>query len=191
MSVLSALIAVLLAYLLGSLVFGVIFSRLRGRDIRDADAPGGSGVYRQYGALAAVTVTLFDLLKGAAAVLLALALEPASVPWAVAAVVAGHNYPLFFRFEGGAGIAPLMGALLVAAPLPLLVAVAVGLLAIVPYRRLWQATLKLNAIPFAAAVAVLVAFALSLKWGGTAPLLAGAGVMALRSLQLLRRGGVA
>lgn len=181
---LAALVAVV-SYLLGSLVTGVLYSRARGADILGRDLPGGSGTYRQFGRNAAILVTAGDILKGALAALLARALAPELTWLATLAVVLGHCYPLFFRFRGGGGIAPLMGALLVAAPLTLLGTLAVGLALIPLYRTGLQGRLKLNAVPFATAVAVPLGLLLSLRYGGLAALLAGGAAMAVRAVQLL------
>ncbi len=176
-----------LAYLLGSVSFGVLYSRLRGADIRLEDAPGGSGVYRQYGAAAGALIVALDLLKGALAVLLALWLAPLWTPLAVAGVVVGHNYPLFFGFDGGAGLAPLIGALLVAVPIALLSAVLAGALFGLLYRAVLQRRLGFNVVPAATAVALPVGLICAARFGGAADLLAGALALAVRAAHLLKK----
>lgn len=183
---LPVLVAVM-SYLLGSLVTGVLYSRARGADIRAHDLPGGSGTFRQFGRNAAVLVTAGDVLKGVLAVLLARALTPELTWLATLAVVLGHCYPVFFRFRGGGGIAPFMGALLVAAPLTLLGMLTLALALIPLYRATLQRRLKLNAVPFATAVAVPVGCWLSLRYGGFPDLLAGGAAMAVRAVHLLAR----
>lgn len=180
------------SYLLGSLVSGVLYSRARGLDIRGRDLPGASGTYRQYGAAAAALVTGGDLLKGVLAALIARQFAPdvggPDLGWlAVLGVVLGHCYPVFFRFRGGAGIMPLIGALLVLAPLTLLVTLGVAALVIPGYRAWGQRRVGLNAVPFAAAVAVPVGLLFAARYGGLPELLAGGAVMAARSVQLLLR----
>lgn len=179
------LLVALASYLLGSLVWGVLYSRARGEDIRDRDLPGGSGTYRQYGLTAALLVAAADVLKGAAAALLARALTPDATWVAVLFVVLGHCYPLFFRFSGGGGIAPLLGALLVTAPLVWAGMLAAGLALIPLYRATLQQRLRLNAVPFATAATVPLGLLLAARFGGLPDLLAGGGVMALRALHLL------
>jgi len=181
------LAAFFVCYLLGSLVAGVLYSRLRGEDIRARDLPGGSGTYRQYGLAAAVGVSLFDILKGAAAALLAGALAPGHAWVGALGVVLGHCYPLFFRFRGGGGVAPLLGALLVAAPLTLAGTLLAALAVIPLYRRTLQPRVGLNAIPAAAAVAVPLGGLLALRYGGLPDLLAGGAAMAVRAADLLAR----
>ncbi|WP_027482813.1 glycerol-3-phosphate acyltransferase, partial [Deinococcus pimensis] len=150
----SAALVLVVAYLLGSVSFGILYSRLRGRDVREVDAPGGSGIYRQYGLGPAVAVSLLDILKGALAVLVARAVDPQLAWLAVGGVVLGHNYPVFFRFDGGGGIAPLLGGLAVSAPVPLLALLAAGLVTMPLYKVTLQRHVKFNVIPAAAVVAV-------------------------------------
>ena len=176
----------LASYLLGSLVGGVLYSRWRGRDIRDRDLPGSSGTFRQYGLGAAAGVMAFDVLRGALAALLARALTPDATWVAMLFVVLGHCYPVFFRFQGGGGIAPLLGALLVAAPLTLAGLLGVGLAAIPLYKATLQRRIGLNAVPVATVIAVPIGLLLATRWGGLADLLAGGAVMALRAAHLLR-----
>lgn len=179
------LVVLVVSYLLGSLVAGVLYSRARGADIRGRDLPGGSGTYRQYGLGAALAVTALDLLKGVLAVLVARALTPEATWPATLGVVLGHCYPLYFRFSGGGGIAPLLGALLVAAPVTLAGMLGAALAVIPLYRAGLQARLRLNAVPFAAAVAVPLGVGLTLRFGGLPDLLAGGAVMLARALHLL------
>lgn len=176
-----------LSYLLGSLVAGVLYSRARGEDIRGRDLPGGSGTYRQYGRAAAVLVSALDIVKGVLAAALARWLAPEWGALAALGVVAGHCYPLYFRFQGGAGVAPLLGALLVLAPLTLAGMLAAALAVIPAYRATLQGRLGLNAVPFAALVAVPLGLVLASRYGGLGALLAAGGVMALRALHLLLR----
>ncbi|MFC3832173.1 MULTISPECIES: glycerol-3-phosphate acyltransferase [Deinococcus] len=175
------------SYLLGSLVAGVLYSRRRGEDIRGRDLPGGSGTYRQYGVGAAVLVTVLDIVKGAVAAGVGLILAPEATWVAMLGVVLGHCYPLYFRFQGGGGIAPLLGALLVAAPLTLAGMVGTGLLLIPLYRATLQSRVNLNAVPFATAVAVPVGLLLATRYGGLSDLLAGGAAMAVRAAHLLVR----
>ena len=107
----------LLAYLSGSLPFGLWITRLIKRvDLRD----GGSGhitttnTIRQAGWLPGALVLVLDVAKGFLPVYLALRLEQPA--WAVAIVaaliVAGHCWPMFAQFRGGMGLAVTGGAFL-------------------------------------------------------------------------------
>lgn len=113
------LICALQAYLLGSLIWGVIISKLKyGKDLRDYGSKnaGMTNMLRVFGKGAAAAVFLCDSLKGVAAVLLAKRLlcgrADALVCGYIAAffVVVGHMFPVFFRFRGGKGSATGIGA---------------------------------------------------------------------------------
>jgi glycerol-3-phosphate acyltransferase PlsY len=108
------------AYLLGSLSFAVIVSRaMRIPDPRQYGSgnPGATNVLRSGRKTAAVLTLLGDALKGWVAVVLATALalrfgQPTDVVLLCAlAVFIGHLYPLFFRFQGGKGVATALGVL--------------------------------------------------------------------------------
>ena len=178
----------LLSYLLGSLVMGVFYSRWRGEDIRGRDLPGGSGTYRQYGKAAGVGVALADMLKGAAAVALAHWLVPEATWLATLGVVLGHCYPVFFGFRGGGGIAPLIGAMLVAAPKTMLGIAALALVLMPLYRLTLQKRVGMNVIPFVSAVVVPFGLWLGWRWGGFDDFLAGSLVMLGRGLHMLAQG---
>jgi len=178
----------LLAYLIGSLQFGVLYSRFRGKDIRLEDAPGGSGIYRRYGFAAALTVSLLDVLKGVLAAYPMLESNPDALPWAIFAVTMGHNYPVFFGFSGGAGIATGLGALAVASPLEVLTLLGLAGVIGVVYKYTLQKRLGLFVIPFASLGALLILLLEHLVWGGLLlELLAFAVPMLIRSLELLLR----
>ena len=185
---LATLALVLLAYLIGSVQFGVLYSRFRGRDIRLEDAPGGSGIYRRYGFAAALTISLLDVLKGVLAAYLMLEANPDALPWAIFAVTMGHNYPLFFGFSGGAGIATGLGALAVVSPLEVFVLLGLaGLIGFV-YKYTLQKRLGMFVVPFASLAALLLLLLEHLIWGGPLlELLAFAVPTLLRSLDLLLR----
>lgn len=185
---LSLAAAFVLSYLLGSLVAGVVYSRRRGDDIRGRDLPGGSGTYRQYGRGAAVLVSALDILKGALAVWLAAEVAPGSGALATFGVVLGHCYPVFFGWRGGGGIAPFLGAMLVVAPWTILATLALALAVIPLYKATAQSRLRLNAIPFAAALALPVGALIAARLGGLGAFLAGSAAMALRAGHLLAEG---
>ena len=109
---------VLLSYALGSFSTGYYLLRLRtGQDIRclGSGTAGSRNVARTLG-LAAASITLAgDAAKGALAVGAAvlLGLESWAVPLVMAAVVAGHIWPVQLGFRGGKGLATVMGAVLV------------------------------------------------------------------------------
>ena len=123
---LSGLLAIVAAYLLGGIPFGVIVVRLiSGQDVRDAGSGniGATNVLRTTGRLAGVLTLLLDAGKGALAVWLADRLTGGNMTWmsfAALAVLLGHAYSLFLRFTGGKAVASFVGAFAYLTPLPLL-----------------------------------------------------------------------
>ena len=112
---------VIAAYLLGSISFAVITSKLFGlADPRTYGSgnPGATNVLRSGKKAAAALTLLGDAAKGWLAVFLAIQLSPGGVPYtmlaaAVAlAVFIGHLFPIFLRFKGGKGVATALGVLL-------------------------------------------------------------------------------
>lgn len=106
----------IIGYLLGSIPFGLLFTRLSGAgDIREvgSGATGATNVLRtgKYGAAAATL--LFDAAKGVAAVLIASHFwgETAAAVAAVGAIL-GHLFPVWLGFKGGKGVATSLGVLL-------------------------------------------------------------------------------
>jgi glycerol-3-phosphate acyltransferase PlsY len=108
---------ILFAYLLGSLSTAIITCKLMGLpDPRTMGSknPGATNVLRT-GNKKAAAVTLFgDFLKGLLPVLLGLALgmEPQTLALIALAAFLGHLYPIFFRFQGGKGVATALGVIL-------------------------------------------------------------------------------
>lgn len=116
------LVAVVVAYLLGSIPFGYIIVRLRtGSDVRSSGSGniGATNVLRTAGLAAGILTLLLDIAKGCAAVLVASHLTGGDALWTSAsavAVILGHGYPVFLRFKGGKAVATTFGAFLVLAP---------------------------------------------------------------------------
>ena len=110
----STLLALAVGYLLGSIPFGFLLTRLAGKgDIRDIGSGniGATNVLRTGSkGLAAATLVL-DAVKGAAAVLIVQRLWPDAVSFAAAGALIGHLYPVWLRFKGGKGVATMLGIL--------------------------------------------------------------------------------
>lgn len=114
------------AYLIGSLSFAVIFSRLMGlADPRSYGSknPGATNVLRSGNKAAAILTLVFDALKGYLPVLLVLRFGPrmglgeATAAFVGLAAFAGHLWPVFFRFRGGKGVATAAGVLMALNPM--------------------------------------------------------------------------
>jgi len=128
------LLAAVIGYLLGAIPTGMVVARVYGNVDLTAHGSGRTGatnVLRTLGRGAAAVAFAGDFLKGALAVALVKFLIAPDNTWiemvaAVAAVV-GHTYSVFIGFKGGRGVVTGFGASLVAAPVPILIAFAIGI----------------------------------------------------------------
>jgi len=115
------IMGLLFGYLLGSIPFGLLFTRLGGKgDIRDIGSGniGATNVLRSGSKLLALATLLADALKGSLAVALIwrLGSDTAAYMAAVAAFI-GHLFPVWLDFKGGKGVAVFIGAILIMSPL--------------------------------------------------------------------------
>ncbi len=117
------IVIAIIAYLIGSISFGVIFTKkMAGFDVREkgSKGAGATNVLRNAGKKVAALTLICDILKGVVAMLIALALgaivkeldSALLVQVAAIAVVIGHTFPIFFGFKGGKGVATSLGILL-------------------------------------------------------------------------------
>jgi len=111
----------LLAYLFGSISSAVVVSRIMGlEDPREVGSknPGATNVLRYGGKRAAILTLIGDVLKGVIPVLIARALtdDPVVLAATVFAAFLGHLFPVFFRFQGGKGVATALGVWLALSP---------------------------------------------------------------------------
>ena len=111
-------LAIVFAYLLGSVSFAVLVSKLMGLPdphTYGSKNPGATNVLRTGSKVAALLTLVGDSCKGAVAVLLAIALVttvPVELALVGLAAFLGHLYPVFHRFQGGKGVATAAGVLL-------------------------------------------------------------------------------
>ena len=126
MDLLYSYAAFLIAYLLGSVSFAVVISRAMGLgDPRTYGSknPGATNVLRSGSKLAAVLTLLLDALKGYVPTALVqyyafdLGFEDPTIAFVGLAAFVGHLFPVFFRFQGGKGVATAAGVLLAFEPL--------------------------------------------------------------------------
>jgi acyl phosphate:glycerol-3-phosphate acyltransferase len=116
------IVGIVVSYLLGSLPFAVLVSRvLRQADPRTYGSgnPGATNVLRGAGRLAAALTLIGDVGKGALAVWLGRSLGSGGETLAIAcgaAAFVGHVFPVFLRFRGGKGVATFLGVLLAFEP---------------------------------------------------------------------------
>lgn len=113
----------IIAYLIGSINFSVIFSKkMAGFDVREKGSgnAGTTNMLRSVGKKAAAITLICDILKGVVAILIALLIgrmvdganTSALVQTAGIAVILGHTFPIFFKFKGGKGVATSLGVLI-------------------------------------------------------------------------------
>ena len=167
--------AMLLGYLLGSIPFGLILTRLFGAgDIRQIGSGniGATNVLRTGRKELAAATLLLDAAKGFAAVAIAEALWPGHGVLAAATAFLGHVYPVWLKFRGGKGVATMMGIVLALNwPCGLIYALVwLGVLAAFRFSSLAGMTAAISA-PVSAAffsafdiVLLLLALALLILW---------------------------
>jgi glycerol-3-phosphate acyltransferase PlsY len=152
-----ALLLLPIAYLLGAIPFGYLLVKWKtGGDVRASGSGniGATNVLRTTGRVAGFATLLLDIAKGYVAVWLAARYadnDPLWMSLAMLAVMAGHAYPVFLRFQGGKAVASFVGALLFLAPRAM-AAEAVVFVAVV----LWMRYISLGSIIGAATVPLAV-----------------------------------
>ena len=147
------------AYLLGTIPFGLLLGKVfGGADVRQAGSGniGATNVARVAGPVAGVFTLLLDAAKGATAVWMAARFANDSAAWMVIAGLAalvGHCFPIWLGFRGGKGVATAAGFFLVLCPLALLGSLTLFILVVVFSRYV-----SLGSIAAAAAIPILVYF---------------------------------
>jgi acyl phosphate:glycerol-3-phosphate acyltransferase len=131
------IVAIVVCYLLGSVSFSVLLAKiLKGIDIRQHGSgnAGATNTLRVLGKGPAILVLALDVIKGIAAVWIGrwLGGDNAWLPGlcGIAAII-GHNWPLYFRFRGGKGIATAIGVLATLCFIPAFIAGIIAILSIV------------------------------------------------------------
>lgn len=169
------LLALALGYLLGSIPFGLVLTRLAGRgDIRQVGSGniGATNVLRTGSRLLAAMTLVLDCLKATAAILLASRLfgEQTGAVAAAGAMI-GHLYPVWIRFHGGKGVATFLGILIALLPVAAGVYAAAWILVLLTLRISSVAgmTAAITApvmalILHSAYLPMLLAFALLVLW---------------------------
>ena len=110
----ATILALAVGYLLGSIPFGLLLTRLAGKgDIRDIGSGniGATNVLRTGAKGLAAATLILDAVKGAVAVMIAQRYWPDAINYAAAGALVGHLYPVWLRFKGGKGVATLLGIL--------------------------------------------------------------------------------
>ena len=111
----TAALIILIAYLLGSIPFGLVgkvFFKIRDPRTFGSKNIGATNILRSGNKKAAAFTLFFDMFKGFLAVLIASYIEKDLVYVAILLVVFGHIFPIYLLFKGGKGVATFLGALL-------------------------------------------------------------------------------
>lgn len=145
-------ISIILSYLVGSISFSFLIAKwLKGIDIRQHGSgnAGATNTLRVIGKGPGVCVLLLDVAKGILAVWLGKWMAEDVSAWfpvlcGIAAII-GHNWPVFFRFKGGKGIATTIGVMATLAFLPSLFAGIIAIIVIVFTRFVSLGSLCLSA----------------------------------------------
>ena len=152
---LNYIIIAVIAYLLGSISFGMIVAKLKGGpNLREVGSKntGATNVLRVMGVKTGLIVFVLDILKALIACIIGrvwMGLNGAMV--AGLAVVIGHNWPCFFQFKGGKGVASTLAVMLMTFPIPAIICYVVAIVLIATPKYV-----SLGSITLAALFAVMV-----------------------------------
>lgn len=127
------------SYLIGNISFARLLSRLKKSDItkKGSGNPGTINMIRNEGLAFGVLTLLLDMIKGAVPALAGFYLfgGGSSIPYSSLALyiaglsaILGHNYPVFYKFKGGKGVATLLGVFAVANPIMFVICFFIDLL---------------------------------------------------------------
>ena len=150
---------IIAGYLLGSVVFGYIMARIYGgKGFGRVDRPGSAGAGRQFGIKAGLPTFIFDVGKGVAVALvgLTIGLDITIIAIACAAMIVGHNWPVFFKFKGGGGIATTMGIAGALIPVPFWISFGAGVVVGFIYKYTLGKNHKVNPNVVGAALGTLL-----------------------------------
>lgn len=146
--VITALVTVVAAYLIGSISFAVIFAKaFMKKDVRELGSgnAGATNVLRNAGVVPGLLTFLCDALKGFAASYMGYAIfdyihTQTNIEWSYAiygaylcgaACMLGHILPIFFEFKGGKGVATSVGIFAVCCPIAIIIGLAVFILCVI------------------------------------------------------------
>lgn len=119
------IVIVVVGYLIGSINLSIVLTKkVKGVDIRKEGSgnAGTTNTLRVLGKKYAAIVLLFDILKGVAVILIAMLISPLVadanllISLGGLAVILGHNFPLYYNFKGGKGVATTLGIILIVTP---------------------------------------------------------------------------
>lgn len=181
-------LVLLIAYLLGAIPFGYLLVKWKtGADVRSSGSGniGATNVLRTTGRMAGVATLLLDIAKGYLAVWAAGRLTDHNPLWmsaAALAVMAGHAYPVFLRFQGGKAVASFVGAFLCLTPAAVAVELVVFVVAVA-----WTRHISMGSIIGAATFPLAVWLILQPPWPVAVAALAAGAFIIYRHSSNIRR----
>ncbi|MFC1860746.1 glycerol-3-phosphate acyltransferase [Chloroflexota bacterium] len=191
---------VVTSYLLGSVPMAYLVARyLRGIDLRQYGSghSGASNVRRTISMRVALPVVFYDFFKGVLIVVVAILLGMSALQQVIIgiAVIIGHNWPVFLRFNGGRGLAASMGVAFSLMPWGIAVFIVVGLLYFVVKSTPLPVLIAMAALPVAGwvlgeptaiIIGLLILFLLMVTRRLTAPKTATSATVSIRELLINR-----
>jgi len=155
-----SIVAILIAYLFGSIPMGYIVARLYGVDVTASGSGriGGTNVLRVAGASAAGLTVLGDVLKGLLPIFfMQIVFDPLTIALAMTAAVIGHNYSIFLGFRGGVGAGTAIGTMAGLSLIAGLIVAICGLIALglSRYASVLSTTIAISSVILLAASAAL------------------------------------
>lgn len=135
----SYILLILIAYFIGNISPSTMLAKARGLDIKKEGSgnAGTTNALRVMGAKAGVITLVVDVIKGVVAVLLGHILAgPMCGAYCAVAVIAGHVWPVIYKFKGGKGVATTFGAILAINPLLALMTLAVVAITVLITKRM-------------------------------------------------------
>ncbi len=131
MTILTYILLAIIAYLMGSISTGLLVAKFfDGPNLREVGSKntGASNVLRTMGLKSGLITFVGDCLKCLLASLIGRwLLGQYGAMWAALFVILGHNWPIFFQFKGGKGVASSCGMMLVCFPIPALISYVVAI----------------------------------------------------------------
>lgn len=144
----SLVIFIVIGYLLGSIPFGFLISKLKGIDIRKigSGATGATNVGRALGLKYGLLIAILDILK--AIIPTYLALRILFFDWQIALValspILGHIFPIWLNFKGGKGVASTLGVIFILfGREALLILIAIQIIVLIVFRMMSFASLSM------------------------------------------------
>ena len=149
---------ILLSYAIGSILGGYIIAIFVCKEgFAQHDLPGGAGAGRQISLWAGILTVLIDALKGSIIIILGkyLELDLTIVVLGALAGIVGHNWPIFFKFRGGGGLAIAMGISACLLPREFILAFPLAIIGGYTYSHTLKSKVKISPHPLGGGMGIL------------------------------------